>query len=122
VIVPAGFDLDCYIQEGEFAYPVGEPIRLEAVFSRGAAFHLSETPLSADQRVTDLDDARVVVHATVENTAELRWWLCGFGAEVEVLAPADLREEFRAIAAAMATVYQQRSRAMAKGHRSRRAR
>jgi predicted DNA-binding transcriptional regulator YafY len=122
VTVPAGFDLDRYIQEGEFAYPVGEPIRLEAVFSRGAAFHLSETPLSADQRVTALDDAHVVVYATVENTAELRWWLCGFGAEVEVLAPEDLREEFRAITAAMATAYHQRSRAMAKGHRSRRAR
>ena len=91
-IVPEGFDLDRYIQEGEFSYPVGEPIRLEAVFSHGAAFHLHDTPLSADQVLTELDHERVLLRATVENTAELRWWLLGFGELVEVLAPADLRE------------------------------
>jgi predicted DNA-binding transcriptional regulator YafY len=96
VIVPTGFDLDLYIQEGEFAYPVGEPMRLEAVFSHGADFHLHDTPLSADQVLTELDHERVLLRATVENTAELRWWLLGFGELVEVLAPADLREEFRA--------------------------
>jgi predicted DNA-binding transcriptional regulator YafY len=85
-IVPEGFDLDRYIQEGEFASPVGEPMRLEAVFSRGAHLHLHDTPLSADQVLTELDDERVLVHATVDNTAELRWWLLGFGELVEVLA------------------------------------
>jgi hypothetical protein len=33
---------------GEFSYPVGGPIRLAVMFSRGAVFHLYETPLSAD--------------------------------------------------------------------------
>ncbi len=104
-IVPEGFDLDRYIQEGEFAYPVGEPMRLEAVFSYGAAFHLHDTPLSADQVIAELDDERVLLRATVENTAELRWWLLGFGDLVEVIAPADLREEFRTRATAMAAKY-----------------
>jgi predicted DNA-binding transcriptional regulator YafY len=31
-LVPEGFDLDGYIRDGEFSYPVGEPICLEAVF------------------------------------------------------------------------------------------
>jgi predicted DNA-binding transcriptional regulator YafY len=70
-IVPEGFDLDRYIQAGEFSYPVGEPLHLEAMFSYGAAFHLHDTPLSADQVLTELDDERVLVRATVENTAEL---------------------------------------------------
>jgi predicted DNA-binding transcriptional regulator YafY len=108
--VPAGFDLDRYIQEGEFAYPVGAPIRLKAVFSHGAALHLHDTPLSADQVLTELDHERVLLRATVENTAELRWWLLGFGELVEVLAPADLRAEFRERAAALAAKYQQRPR------------
>jgi predicted DNA-binding transcriptional regulator YafY len=105
IIVPEGFDLDRYIQEGEFSYPVGEPIHLEAVFSYGAALHLRDTPLSADQVLTELADERVLVGTTVENTAELRWWLLGFGELVEVLAPADLREEFRQRALAMAAKY-----------------
>jgi len=103
--VPEGFDLDRYIQEGEFMYVVGKQIRLEAIFDRGAAFHLHETPLSADQTITDLDDARVVVQATVQDTAELRWWLLGFGAQVEVIAPAPLRQEFQKMALGMAAVY-----------------
>jgi predicted DNA-binding transcriptional regulator YafY len=121
-IVPAGFDLDRYIDEGEFAYPVGEPMRLEAVFRHGAHLHLHDTPLSADQVLTALDDERVLLRATVENTAELRWWLLGFGELVEVIAPADLREEFRQRATAMAALYQQPARSAATRQRSRRTR
>jgi predicted DNA-binding transcriptional regulator YafY len=117
-VVPEGFDLDRYIQEGEFSYPVGEPIHLEAVFSHGAAFHLYDTPLSADQVLTELDHERVLLRATVENTAELRWWLLGFGELVEVLDPADLRSEFRERAAALAARYQQRPRSLTTRHRS----
>jgi predicted DNA-binding transcriptional regulator YafY len=120
-MVPEGFDLDRYIQAGEFSYPVGEPIRLEAVFSHGAAFHLHDAPLSADQVVTELDRERVLLRATVENTAELRWWLLGFGELVEVLAPADLRREFRERAAALAARYQQPPRPLATRRRSPRA-
>jgi predicted DNA-binding transcriptional regulator YafY len=121
-IVPEDFDLDRYIQEGEFAYPVGEAMCLEAVFSYGAAFHLHDTPLSADQVIAELDDDRVLVRAMVDNTAELRWWLLGFGELVEVLAPANLRDEFRTQAAGMAALYQQPSRSVATRQRSRRTR
>jgi len=120
-IVPEGFDLDRYIDEGEFSYPVGEPLRLEAVFSHGAAFHLHDTPLSVDQVIVELGHERVLLRASVENTAELRWWLLGFGELVEVLAPADLRDEFRERAAAMAARYQPRAGAMPPHKRSPRA-
>jgi predicted DNA-binding transcriptional regulator YafY len=121
-MVSEGFDLDRYIQEGEFSYPVGEPIHLEAMFRHGAAFHLHDTPLNADQVIPERDDERVLVRATVENTAALRWWLLGFGELIEVLAPADLREEFGARAAAMATMYQQRPQSITKRQQSRRLR
>jgi predicted DNA-binding transcriptional regulator YafY len=120
--VPEGFDLDRYIHEGEFSYPVGEPIRLEAVFSHGADFHLHDTPLSVDQVIEELDHEHGLVRATVENTAELRWWLLGFGELVEVLSPADLREEFRARTVAMAAVYQPHPPSIAKRRRRRRSR
>ena len=120
-IVPEGFDLDRYIQEGEFSYPVGEPIRLEAVFSHGAAFHLHDTPLSADQVLTELDHERVLLRATVQDTAELHWWLLGFGELVEVRAPAGLRETFRERAVAMAALYHQGTPSMATRQRSRRS-
>jgi hypothetical protein len=103
---------------GEFSYPVGEPRRLEAVFSHGAHFHLHDTPLNVDQHIAALDRGRVTVRATAENTAELRWWLLGFAELVEVLAPADLRHEVQARATAMAALYQQRPSSKATHGRS----
>jgi predicted DNA-binding transcriptional regulator YafY len=55
----------------------------------------------------------VFLRATVENMTELRWWLLGFGELVEVLAPADLGDEFRERAMAMAARYQQRPQPIA---------
>lgn len=78
---------------GGFEYPEGGRIQLGALFQRGAARHLQETPLSVDQRIVDEDDGRVRLSATVNDISLLRWWLLGFGASVEVLEPAALREE-----------------------------
>ncbi len=47
----------------------------------------------------------MLVEATVADTAELRWWLAGFGSSVEVLGPASLREEFREEARRLARIY-----------------
>jgi predicted DNA-binding transcriptional regulator YafY len=91
--LPEHFDLDAYLRAGGFEYPEGEPIPLVALFQRGAARHLQETPLSDDQRIVDEDDWRVRLTATVNDTALLRWWLLGFGSGVEVLEPAALRAE-----------------------------
>jgi predicted DNA-binding transcriptional regulator YafY len=93
VTTPAGFDLDQYIAKGEFHYPLGPEIRLEARFYRGAATHLYETPLSADQTITDLDADHVLVTATVRDTEQLHWWLLGFGSMVTVVSPDSLRVE-----------------------------
>ena len=87
VTKPDGFDLDGYIEGGEFQYPIGSMIRLTAKFSRGAAAHLVETPLSEDQTIENLDVDHVLVTATVRDTAQLDWWLLGFGSSVRVLEP-----------------------------------
>lgn len=93
---PFDFDLDSYpYKESQFGYPVStKNIHLKALFAEDAAFHLSERPLSKDQRLRHRKDGRVLVEATVRDTQELRWWLLGFGDGVEVIAPAHLRKEF----------------------------
>jgi predicted DNA-binding transcriptional regulator YafY len=99
--VPEGFNLDVYIRRGEFEYPEGGEITLKALFDPGAAYHLSETPLSEDQQLTETEAKRVQLTATVKDTAQLRWWLLGFGEGVEVLAPLSLRQAMAETAAAM---------------------
>lgn len=104
---PPGFNFQTYVKaEQLFAYPLSRgPIDLELAFDKGAAVHLTERLLSKDQRVTQNNDGRVMVRATVKDTLELRWWLLGFGDKVEVLAPQALRHEFSAIARRMAHRY-----------------
>ena len=94
VTKPNGFDLDRYIEQGEFQYPVGPMIELRAKFDRSVAAHLYETPLSENQTIEDLDAHHVIVTATVRDTAQLRWWLRGFGGLVEVMGPTDFSDDF----------------------------
>jgi predicted DNA-binding transcriptional regulator YafY len=83
---PEGFDLDRYIEQGEFQYPVGPMIQLKLKMNRAAAVHLYETPLSEDQTIMDLDVDNVAVTATVRDTAQLAWWIRGFDALIQIIS------------------------------------
>ena len=104
---PPAFDLAAYIRDaGAFSYPVSEKkLHLRALFEEGAALHLRETRLASDQRLTEQDDGRVLVEATVKDNSDLRWWLLGFGSGVEVLEPGVLREEVGEEALRMSKIY-----------------
>jgi len=99
------FNLDDYIASGELHFSVGGTIHLKALFSKDAAFHLEERPLSDDQVIIAQGEEHMLVSATVQDTAELRWWLLGYGDTLEVLEPQGLREEFQGIISRMAAKY-----------------
>ena len=84
---------------------MGGEIRLDALFDAEAAAHLRETRLSARQILRYCPDGRVRVTATVRDTLQLRWWLQGFGEQVEVIGPESLREEFAETAQEMHRLY-----------------
>ncbi len=102
---PNAFDLDDYIASGELDFAVGDTINLKAWISSDMAIHLQERPLHADQTIVETDDSRIVLNAMVQDTNELRWWLLGFGDQVEILEPANLRDSFRVIVQNMAQAY-----------------
>ncbi len=85
--VPPGFTIDGYLESGALGFGQGEPVKLVALFEAKAGEHLYECRLSEDQQLTEQEDGRLRVEATVRNTAQLLWWLRGFGAAVEVLEP-----------------------------------
>ena len=105
--IPEGFTLQGYIESGEFIYPVMkvENIRLKALFQRKASAHLHEIPITGKVRLKEFDDDRVLLEAEVLVNRELRCWLRGFGAEVEVLAPEGLREEFKSTVERLKIMY-----------------
>ena len=45
------------------------------------------------------------ITATIVDSLQLRFWLNGFGADLEVLEPAELREEFAETARRLANTY-----------------
>ncbi len=101
-----GFNLKAYVDSGAFGFgDDGETLRLKALFSDGAAHHLSESKLSRDQTITKKGKDLVLVEATVLDTAQLRWWLLGFGAQVEIVGPKHLRAELAETCRAMAAAY-----------------
>ena len=90
-----GFNLNDYVAAGEFGYPEGDGmLKLKVLFDSWIANQLMETPLNPTQKLTPQKDGRVLLEAKVLDTAQLRWWLQGFGAQVEVLAPQNLRAKF----------------------------
>ena len=90
---PTGFNVDREVERSQGMGGSGEPIRLVARFWKIAGSHLMETRLSADQIVGDEGDNHFRLIATVNDTAQLRWWLLSFGSKVEVLEPEELRGE-----------------------------
>ena len=102
---PAGFRLASHIQQ--FSYPLNpDRLELSALFAPEVRTHVMESRLAPDQRTTTQDDGRVLVEASVADTADLRWWLLSFGAGVEVLSPETLRDEFRCHARGLQSLYQ----------------
>ena len=92
---PAEFNIDREVERAQGMGGSGEPIGLVLRFYRPAGVHLIETRLSTDQLTVDEDDYHFRLTATVNDTAQLRWWLLSFGSKVEVLEPEDLREEMK---------------------------
>ncbi|HIJ31172.1 MAG TPA: WYL domain-containing protein, partial [Gammaproteobacteria bacterium] len=67
---------------------------------------LRETPLSHNQGIRPFEDDWVIVSCRIKETQQLRWWLLGFGAQVEVLQPRHLREWFKESAQNLYQMYQ----------------
>jgi predicted DNA-binding transcriptional regulator YafY len=85
---------------------LSKAIKLDVVFYGSAGFHLSETPLSKDQKIfEDKKRGGMRVKATLDDTAQLRWWLLGFSDQVEVLGPKALRDEFIEVTKKMVSIY-----------------
>jgi predicted DNA-binding transcriptional regulator YafY len=83
---PKDFDLKRYDDDGRFGFGEGKRIKLVFQIDKDSGRHLLETPLSADQQVTDLGD-KLEISSTVVDSAQLTWWLRAFGSAVDVREP-----------------------------------
>ncbi len=82
---PKDFDLQKYDDDGRFGFGEGKRIRLTFRITKNAGLQLLESPLSTDQQVKELAD-HFEISATVVDTAQLQWWLRGFGDALQLVS------------------------------------
>jgi predicted DNA-binding transcriptional regulator YafY len=86
---PRAFDLDAFLQAGFGDFGQGRRIKVRLRVSASVATHLTECRLSEDQVVTSPRNAAGWwrVTATVNDTPQFRWWVRGFGADMQMERP-----------------------------------
>ncbi|GGB51137.1 hypothetical protein GCM10011502_25340 [Oceanisphaera marina] len=102
------FSVEAYIAKGAFGYPLDQQqVELLAKIDSNIAWLLAETPISSQQHLSAPDqDGWVTLTATVPNDQQTQWWIMGFGARIQVLAPSSWREAITEQAKQMLAMYE----------------
>ena len=103
---PKNFDLDEFIHKNNLGFAYSDELyTFEAVFDRTMAFHLLETPLNSTQTAEELQGNKLLIKARVPDTLQFEQWLMSFGADVEILKPAKLRNKFKELSKNLNSIY-----------------
>ena len=101
----AAFDVEAYLQDG-FALHHGEAlVTVRVRFSPYQARWIRERRYHPSQQCVDRPDGSLEMTLALAGTAEVKRWLLGYGAEVEVLEPLSLRQELAAEANKLGEIY-----------------
>jgi len=99
------FDADAYRQHS-FALERGDPlVTVRVRFSPYQARWMRERQFHPSQQCVDGPDGSLEMTLAVAGTSEIKRWLLGYGAEVDVLEPTSLREEMAGETKKMAKIY-----------------
>jgi predicted DNA-binding transcriptional regulator YafY len=96
---PKDFDLDEFTHINNLSFEYSKKLyTFRALFDFTAAAHLMETPLNGTQKIKKQPDGRLLVSARMTDTLQFEQWLKGFGSDVEILTPIELRAKFKKLA------------------------
>ena len=92
----AEFDLNRYLGQSWRVYRGNEDvIKVKILVYLPAARLFRETRYHETQKLEELEDGRLYCTLTVYDSPEFRNWLLGWGSQVEVMEPGELREGIR---------------------------
>lgn len=91
---PAEFDLEEHLSGTLGIYRTnGEPRRIRLRFAPGLSRHIQEHHWHESQQLSVQPDGGLLLELRLSAVEELKTWVLGFGADVEVLEPEDLKQE-----------------------------
>jgi predicted DNA-binding transcriptional regulator YafY len=96
--IPEDFDPDAWLANswGIWSPDSTSPVRVRLRFEADVAHRVREAVWHRSQELTELAEGRVELAVTVNGIVEIRPWILSWGASVEVLEPAELREAIAA--------------------------
>ncbi|MBN2090425.1 WYL domain-containing transcriptional regulator [candidate division KSB1 bacterium] len=92
---PPDFDLQEYLGKSFRIIREGQPYLIQLKFSAYQARWIREKQWHPTQKLTPLADGSLLLELEVAGLSEVKRWILQYGAEVEVLAPQELREEMK---------------------------
>lgn len=108
--LPADFNIDTLLSSA-WGIIWGEGIEVKLRFKPEVAWRVRESRWHPSQQIEELPGGGCLLTVSVASTMELGRWVRGWGDTVEVLAPAELRQELRAEAVRLARQYAEAPRA-----------
>ncbi len=94
---PLDFDIESYTSTawGIWGHSGGNPSQIVLLFSPAVAGRVRETIWHESQVLEERPDGSLLFRAAVAEPLEMYPWIRGWGADVEILQPTELRERFR---------------------------
>jgi predicted DNA-binding transcriptional regulator YafY len=92
------FDVSEYLGGAWSMAPEGRIYHVRLHFMPKVANNVAEVKWHKTQKVTRKNDDSVIVEFRVDGLNEITWWVLGYGDQVQVLAPKELRERVLQIA------------------------
>ena len=102
---PADFDVDALVSGSWGIWQTEGQDEVVLRFAAGAAARVRQSFWHRSAQVTDLEDGMVELRLTVASEVEMRPWVLGWGAQVEVMTPPSLRQHVAASMRAGARTY-----------------
>jgi predicted DNA-binding transcriptional regulator YafY len=93
--IPEDFDIEAFTRTA-FNMIWGEIQEVKIRFSAAQAPYIRERTWHPSQKIKTEPNGSIILSLIVAGLGEVKFWLIGFGAEAEVLEPAELRDEVKA--------------------------
>jgi predicted DNA-binding transcriptional regulator YafY len=100
-----GFNLDGYFGNAWQIIPEGKVYHVELLFKPKVAGNVEEVLWHKTQQTHHLADDSMLFEVDVDGLGEITWWILGYGDQVVVQQPQELRRKVGRMARDMAAIY-----------------